>query len=236
MATIGALGEPLRRNLFLFVAGAGDAVSRDQAAQEFGVSRGVAAFHLDKLAELGLLDVEYRRPPGRGGPGAGRPAKFYRRAGREVSFSVPPREYEVAGRLLAEAITVAGREGIDARDALRQVAREFGRTIGTQARDQAGDNPSEEQLVDAALTTLGDCGYDPRPDGEAFTLLNCPFHALAEEYRDLVCGMNLELMSGFTEALEGSDLEARLEPVPGQCCVRLTSSRSSSSKVGSRRT
>src|SRR5690348_3493089 len=99
LATIAALGEPLRRRIYLFVASEPDPVSRDQAAERFGVSRGVAAFHLDKLAELSLLDVEYRRPPGRTGPGAGRPSKLYRAAVREVSFSLPPREYELAGRL-----------------------------------------------------------------------------------------------------------------------------------------
>jgi predicted ArsR family transcriptional regulator len=185
----------------------------------------VVAFHLDKLAEAGLLDVEYRRPPGRGGPGAGRPAKFYRCAEGEISFSVPPREYEVAGRLLAEAVTLAERDGVPVSQALHDAAREFGRTLGRRVHEQASETPDGPELVDALLGALSDCGYDPRPDGEAYALANCPFHALAERYRDLVCGMNLELMVGFTEELQGARLEARLEPVPGQCCVRLTSAR-----------
>ncbi len=222
LAAIGALAEPLRRDLYLFVAGAAEAVSRDQAAQNFGVSRGVAAFHLDKLAALGLVDVEYRRPPGRGGPGAGRPAKFYRRALGEVSFSVPARDYEVAGHLLAEAVTVSARRRIPVARASREVARKFGRSLGLRARQLAGVEPTTTEVMDAVLSALSDCGYEPRRDGASVALANCPFHSLAEEYRDLVCGMNLELMAGFTEELQGAELEARLEPVDGQCCVRLT--------------
>jgi predicted ArsR family transcriptional regulator len=224
LATIAALGEPLRRAMYLFVTSAPHAVSRDQAAERFEVSRGVAAFHLDKLAELGLLDVEYHRPPGRSGPGAGRPAKFYRATVTDVAFSVPPREYELAGRVLAEAVTIAESEGIPVARALRDVARGVGRSLGEQAREHAGEGPSRQQLMDAALQGLSDCAYEPRSDQAGITLLNCPFHALAQAYRDLVCGMNLELLTGFTESLEDARLEPRLEPRPGRCCVHLASS------------
>jgi predicted ArsR family transcriptional regulator len=83
--------------------------------------------------------------------------------------------------------------------------------------------------MDAIQDALSDCAYQPRSDGKGFTLVNCPFHALAQEYRDLVCGMNLELMTGFTESLDAAGLEARLEPVPGQCCVRLAKSKPAAS-------
>jgi predicted ArsR family transcriptional regulator len=225
LATIAALGEPLRREIYLYVAGAPGVVSRDQTAHRFGVSRGVAAFHLDKLAGLGLLDVEYHRPPGRRGPGAGRPAKFYRATTDDVSFSVPPREYELAGRLLAEAVTVSEQEEIPVSRALRDVARRVGQSLGERARQRAGEGPSRQQVLDAACAALSECAYEPRSDVEGFTLVNCPFHALAQQYRDLVCGMNLELMAGFADSLEDAGLEARLEPHLGQCCVRLTKSR-----------
>jgi predicted ArsR family transcriptional regulator len=221
LAAIAALGEPLRRDMYLFVAAAPDALSRDRVAERFGVSRGVAAFHLDKLAELGLLDTEYRRPPGRSGPGAGRPAKFYRPKTQDVSFSVPPREYELAGRLLAEAVTVAEREDEPVSRALGDVARRVGRSLGAQARERAGEHADRGQLIDAAYEELCECAYQPRSDDTGITLANCPFHGLAQEYRDLVCGMNLEIMEGFTQVLEGAGLEARLEPCAGQCCVRL---------------
>ena len=232
---LAALAEPLRRRLYLFVSSAADAVSRDVAAEQVGVPRSVAAFHLDKLAEVGLLEVEYRRPPGRTGPGAGRPAKFYRRTSCEVAFSIPPREYELAGRILAEALTVAEGDHVPVAEALRTSARAVGRSIGERAsRDRAGtpgDGPSAVDVMTA-------CGYEPQVEGDAVMLCNCPFHALAEDYRDLVCGMNLDLITGVLEAMgpaagergEHEDLEARLEPAPGRCCVRLVRTGAASAR------
>lgn len=221
LAAVAALGEPLRRGIYLHVASEPGAVSRDQAAERFGVSRAVAAFHLDKLADLGLLEVEFKRPSGRGGPGAGRPAKLYRARAREVSISVPPREYELAGRLLAEAIGVSVRDGTAVEQALQEAARTVGHSLGRRAREETGDALSGEALVDAASDVLRTYAYAPRDDGGELVLQNCPFHALAEEYRDVVCGMNLALMTGFTEDLVGAGLEARLDRHPGECCVRL---------------
>jgi predicted ArsR family transcriptional regulator len=221
LARVAALGEPLRRGIYLFVAAEPEAVSRDQAAARFGVSRAVAAFHLDKLADLGLLDVEFRRPPGRGGPGAGRPAKLYRASAGEVSFSVPPREYELAGRLLAEAVSVSARDGVPVEQALHTAARTAGHALGRRGLEKAGDAVSTGALVDTACEMLRSCAYEPHDEGDEVVLLNCPFHALAREFRDLVCGMNLALMTGLTEELKGAGLQARLDPHPGECCVRL---------------
>lgn len=218
---LAALGDPLRRALYRFVISQAGAVSRDQAAKGAGVARHVAKFHLDKLAEDGLLVADYARPPGRGGPGAGRPAKLYRRSSRELTVSVPQREYALAGRLLAQAVTDAERNGVTVGDALGTAARSTGRTLGDQACQHAGSRPSRATLVAAATSVLGAWGYEPRSDESGITLANCPFHALAEEYTDLVCGMNLELMVGLVSGLGAPDLEARLEPSSGLCCVRL---------------
>lgn len=225
LATIAALGEPLRRSIYLYVAAEPDAVSRDQAAERFGVSRAVAAFHLDKLAGLGLLDVEFRRPPGRGGPGAGRPAKLYRATAGEVSFYLPPREYELAGRLLAEAVTASLRDGVPVEEALTDTARSVGQSLGRRAREHASDGLGADSVIDAACEVLNECAYEPSRDEHAVVLGNCPFRSLAEQYRPLVCGMNLALMTGFTEELEGAGLHAMLDPGPGHCCVRLTAEK-----------
>src|SRR5947209_4013143 len=87
LAAMGALGEPTRRALYEHVAAAGDWVSRDEAADALGLERGTAAHHLDRLASDGLLEIEYRRRSGRQGPGAGRPAKLYRRARRDFEVT-----------------------------------------------------------------------------------------------------------------------------------------------------
>ena len=127
---ITALGDVTRRALYDLVAASAAAVSRDEAADALGLARGTAAFHLDRLVASGALDVEYRRLSGRTGPGSGRPAKLYRRAAAELSFSLPPRSYDLAGELLATAIERADRSGEAVRHALDHVAEEAGRELG----------------------------------------------------------------------------------------------------------
>ena len=105
--------------------------------------------------------------------------------------------------------------------ALDRAARRAGRALGDRARRVAGARPTPTDLLAAAMGVLVESGYEPRPDGAGLVLANCPFHGLVEEYTDLVCGMNLELLSGLLDGLHHPDLEARLEPTPGLCCVRL---------------
>ena len=94
-------------------------------------------------------------------------------------------------------------------------------------RDNLGDAVDRSEAVAATTEVLADCGYEPRVDDDGVTLVNCPFHTLAREYTDLVCGMNLELIDGLIQGLAGSGLEARLEPAPGRCCVRIATTSQS---------
>src|SRR3954462_14949916 len=105
VAALAALDDPVRKAVFDLVAGSAEPVGRDAAAEALGVGRRIAALHLDRLAEQGLLGLGFGRPPGRGGPGAGRRAKLYRRADDEVAVSVPERHYDVMGELLAAAVS-----------------------------------------------------------------------------------------------------------------------------------
>ena len=221
VAGVASLAEPQRRALYRFVVERGDAVSKDEAAAAMGVARTVAAFHLDRLVADGLLSTEFRRLTGRQGPGAGRPAKLYRRAEAELSVSLPARQYDLAARLLAAAVDQATRTGTPVADALTAVATERGRELGDRVREAAGTRPSRRALLDAALAVLAEQGYEPRVDGSEVVLANCPFHALVDEQRDLVCGMNHDLLDGMTAAVDDDLLAARLEPTDGTCCVRL---------------
>ena len=221
VARLAALAEPLRRDLFHYVVSQAEPVSRDQASEGVGVARHTAKFHLDKLVEEGLLDTEFRRLSGRSGPGAGRPTKLYRRSGREVSVSVPDRHYDLAGRLMAGAIEDSAAEGIDVVSALHRAAAEHGSALGRQARESAGPDASRSARLDAVRTCLAEHGYQPRTDEGVMTLANCPFHALAQDHTDLVCGMNLVLVRALAEQASDADLTVRLDPAPGRCCVTL---------------
>lgn len=221
---VAALGDPVRRALFRYVAARPLPVSRDEAAAAVGVARHVAKFHLDRLADGGLLDVEYRRPPGRGGPGAGRPAKLYRRSGRTLEVSVPPRRYELVARLLAEAVSETGRTGVPLPEAAAGVARAAGLELGREARHRAGPRASRSAVLDAGLESLAVQGFEPVAERAGIALRNCPFAVLARDYTELVCGLNLRFMEGVVAGLDGPDLTARLEPTPGMCCVRLVPS------------
>lgn len=215
VSAVAALAEPTRRRLYDHVVRQVAPVSRDDAAAATDVPRATVAFHLDKLVDEGLLDVVYERRTGRTGPGAGRPSKLYRRAECDVAVSLPERRYDLVGGLLAAALDEAQESGEAPRDVLARLAHDRGAELGRAARD-AG-----EAGRDAVLRLLEGEGFEPRPDGDAVTLANCPFHALAQEHTQLVCGMNLQLLRGVLEGAGASDVAAHLRPTPGRCCVRL---------------
>jgi predicted ArsR family transcriptional regulator len=215
VAAVAALAEPTRRRLYDHVVRQAAPVSRDEAAAATNVPRATVAFHLDKLVEEGLLDVVFERRTGRTGPGAGRPSKLYRRAECDVAVSLPERHYDLAGDLLASAVGDAEQSGERPAAALERRARERGHQLGEAARAAVGDGP------DAVLRALEEQGFEPRVEGSGIALANCPFHTLAREHTELVCGMNLHLLEGVLAGVHGSGLTARLRPEAGYCCVRL---------------
>ena len=209
---VSLLGEPVRRRLYDYVVAQDDAVSREQAAKAVGIKRPLAAFHLDKLANEGLLEVEFRRLSEKKGPGAGRPAKLYRRSSQEIRVSLPHREYELAARVFAEALSTDAP--------VRDAARSLGREMAEQARERAGRHQGAKNLTRTAEEVLQGYGFEPLHDEEGnIRLRNCPFHQLSQRYTDLVCGMNVNIMQAMVEELGLARLEARLEPQPGMCCV-----------------
>lgn len=222
---IAMLNDPIRRLLYQFVASSSSSVSRDKAAEAVGVQRTLAAFHLDKLAEEGLLEVEFKRLTGRTGPGAGRPSKLYRRSSREIEVSLPPREYDLAAHLLAAAIDGASGKRSDVRASLEQVSRDFGRRLGADAEQRSGTRPSAARRREVMLAVLRENGFEPRMVAGDVVLGNCPFHSLSQRFTELVCGMNLHLMEGLRSGLglKPGTLEPRPEPEVGMCCVRFGS-------------
>jgi predicted ArsR family transcriptional regulator len=210
LASLSSLDDPVRLRLYEVVRERAEPIGRDEAAAVAGVGRALAAYHLDKLVEAGLLTASYQRPPGRSGPGAGRPAKLYSRSDREFSVTVPPREYELAARLLVQA--VESDPSGQSRAVLRDAARRLGSELSH--RFQHANADLEEVLAGQ--------GYEPRRgDDGVIRLRNCPFHRLAEHHKDVVCGMNLGLIEGIVAGLGADGLRPALDPRPGHCCVAI---------------
>ena len=222
ISAVAALNDPVRRALYTYILEKSETVGREEAAQAVGITRELAAFHLDRLLEEGLLEVEYRRISGRSGPGAGRPAKLYRPSGREVQVTFPERRYDLAANLLAQAIEAPGD---DPARALDKVARQFGESLGAQARRHLGRRPSASRLLDTACEVLREQGFEPIRTDVGIRLRNCPFDTLAKDHTQLVCGMNFALAEGLLVGLEAEGIDVRLDPQPGTCCVALASGR-----------
>ena len=221
LASLSSLDDPVRRRLYEIVTRQAGPVSRDEAASAAGIGRALAVYHLDKLVESGLLTASYQRPAGRSGPGAGRPAKLYARSGREFAVTVPPREYELAARLLVQVVE-SDRSG-RSRAALGETAHRLGAELGSGFRADAAGQEAAGRDVEGALAQQG---YEPSRGGDGvIRLRNCPFHQLAERHRDVVCGMNLALVEGLVEGLGANGSRPVLDPQPGHCCVAIGGDR-----------
>ena len=219
LASLSSLDDPVRSCLYEFVSGRRAPVGRDEAAAAAGIGRALAVYHLDKLVAAGLLSASYQRPPGRNGPGAGRPAKVYTRSGREFAVTVPPREYELAARLLARAVEsdCTGR----AQSALREAAKQMGAGLAESSRPGPGGAPPGSALG-ALEAVLREHGFEPWHDEDGVVRLrNCPFRLLSEQHRDIVCGMNLALIEGLAGGAGPGRLHPVLDPQPGCCCVAI---------------
>jgi predicted ArsR family transcriptional regulator len=219
---LAGLGDPLRRALYRHVVERGVPVSRDDAALAVGISRPLAAYHLDKLIDDGLLEARYQRRGGRQGPGAGRPAKHYVRAAGQIELSLPARDYAALAELLADAVE-ADTSGT-AQAALNRAASALGAQLGTEAASHTAAGHHPDQLLAALRQTLADRGYEPYDDSDgAIRLRNCPFDRIAAHHRQLVCGANLAMLEALSDQLDGDPpVRAALDPQPGRCCVVLT--------------
>ncbi|HUB42842.1 MAG TPA: transcriptional regulator [Streptosporangiaceae bacterium] len=214
LTAVSSLEDPVRARLYQIVSASPEPTGRDQAAAAAGIGRPLAAYHLDRLVDLGLLTATYQRPAGRSGPGAGRPAKLYSRSGQEFAVTVPPREYELAARLLAVAVD-DDSTGCS-RSALQQAARRYGASLASHSAPAA----SAGQTVQTALAGHG---FEPwRDETGTIRLRNCPFHQLVKLHPHLICGMTLALIDGLIDGLGAPGLRAALDPAKGQCCVTIT--------------
>ena len=218
--TLELLADRTRRALYEHVRRArGHGVTREQAAAALGISRGLAAFHLDKLAGAGLLSAADEAPEPRG---RGRAPKVYRAADGEIDFSLPGRRYDLMGEILAAAID-AEPTGFVPKDSVLRAAYRRGRVEAGAERRSGGGRL--ERLLDRL-------GFEPDPARDAaqdataaVRLRNCPFQRLAARHTELICGVNQAFITGILHGLGVTALEAQLAPAPGFCCVRLAPTR-----------
>jgi predicted ArsR family transcriptional regulator len=220
---LAGLGDPIRRALYRYVADRSVPVSRDEAAHATGISRPLAAYHLDKLVDDGLLEPRYHRRGGRRGPGAGRPAKHYVRADRQIELSLPARDYAALAELLTGAVE-ADRSGA-AKAAFHRAAATLGAELGTEAASWAAPDDDPDQVLAVVRQALAARGYEPDADADGtIRLRNCPFDRIAAQHRQLVCGANHAMLQALTDKVDGDppSLRAVLDPQPGRCCVSLT--------------
>ncbi len=206
---VAALVDPVRRALYEHVRRERRPVTREEAAQAVDVSRNLAAFHLDKLVEVGMLHARYEAPAEQP-RGRGRTPKVYEATDGGLSLTVPQRRYELVGTILADAIAT---EPADAGVAAHRRAAQLGHDIGVAA---AG---IRDAAIGKATRALTDLGYEPRAGEDGIVLGNCPFHALATRHTALICGINAEFIAGLLAGLGCEALRAELRPRPDGCCV-----------------
>ncbi|HKC26682.1 MAG TPA: hypothetical protein VKB75_01600 [Jatrophihabitans sp.] len=222
LAAVAALQDDVRRSLYEHVRVAGAPVTREAAADAVGISRKLAAFHLDKLVELGLLQSGFGPPRARR---VGRAPRVYEPAPVAIAIHVPHRAPELLAGIFVEAVTQA-RVGDDTERAARRVAHSRGVAVGSQARSVRPGRVGVERAVSTAHAVLAEQGFEPYRSGDAVRLRNCPFHPLAAQAPALVCGLNRDYLAGVVEGL-GADgaVVAELAPRPGECCVQISPAR-----------
>jgi len=201
------LDDPARRSAYLAVRTAGHPVTRAEVADEVGISVRLAAFHLEKLLAEGFLEATYERDET--SAGVGHPAKRYRPTALELEVSIPPRRYDLAAEILAEALETQSPD--PSPESLAEVAAEYGRQIGSRARARKGDS--------RLLTALKVIGYEPATSGDEVVLRNCPFRHVAQARPEIVCQMNLAFVAGVVAGTQSRSLRAVLSPSTERCCV-----------------
>ncbi|HEY7048291.1 MAG TPA: transcriptional regulator [Jatrophihabitantaceae bacterium] len=217
IAAVAALDDEVRHALYRCVRDARRPITREQAAAEVGISRKLAAFHLDKLVTVGLLRARYHS-----GGRIGRAPKVYELSGDDVSVCLPARRPALLAEILLGAVlTTGGSERPDR--AAHRVARDYGERLGAAERERVRPGRlGAERALALAGSVCERYGFEPGPsESGAVRLRNCPFHPLAARAPELVCGVNQQFLSGLLNGLGARGVDAVLEPSPGECCVEL---------------
>jgi predicted ArsR family transcriptional regulator len=218
IASVAALDDPQRRRLYDAIRNARRPMTREEAAREVDISRKLAAFHLDKLVALGLLELvdlpaSVRRS-------VGRTPKRYQPSDGVVEVTIPDRSYDaLAGVLIDVALET---DDVETARVRARVAADHGRAIGESMAGRFAAVPASATELEQLEVVLDEQGFEPYPsDPGALRLHNCPFHPFAARATELVCGMNLHYLQGMIDGIGGESVSAVLAPRPGECCVEI---------------
>jgi predicted ArsR family transcriptional regulator len=216
---IAVLDDELRRTMYTFIRAARRPVTRAEAAAAAGISSKLAAFHLDKLVDAGVLRADYR--PTDGVRKVGRAPKMYQPVDTDISVSIPPRLHQLLADILLDAALSAGDRNV--RHEARRAALDRGRAIGDTEREQArAGRLGAERALTLAATVMSRHGFEPdRTSPTCLRLLACPFHPLAARAPEMVCGVNHAFLTGLLEGLGATSVRAILDPDAGECCVEI---------------
>jgi predicted ArsR family transcriptional regulator len=219
VAAIAALDDDVRGALYAFAREAGAPVTRESAAEAVGISRKLAAFHLDKLVAAGLLRTRIEAV---GTGRVGRTPKVYEPADTDIAVHVPPREPQLLAEVLLQAV-LTERDDERAGQAALRVARERGVTVGADERVRLRPGRvGAERAMTLASAVLERHGFEPCRAAQGVRLRNCPFHPLAASAPEVVCWLNRAFVSGLLEGLHAhAAVDAVLVPRAGACCVEL---------------
>lgn len=193
----GTLGDATRRGIYVTVRESPEPVTASQIADLFDIHANVARHHLDRLVADGYLQVTRKRPSGRTGPGAGRPAKHYEPTRKNVSVQFPARRYDLLAELLLRVI-----ERI-APDNASEIADEIGREYGRELAAEIGipDESGYDTAAIAVAKALMGVGFEveARPGDHELVTRFCPFGESATNHPAIVCQLDQGLVTGLLE-------------------------------------
>ena len=192
LEVLKALGDNTRYAIYLELARSSTPLATSDIARSLGLHPNTVRPHLERMREVGLLEL---RVDARGG--VGRPQHMYSLAPDAPALGLEPPAYPWLARLLLKAVSDAGVAAEDARD----IGAEQGR-VGAQG--VAKRTP----CVDALLGDLGHLGFDPEvvrdADGATIAFMHCPFRELAHENPAVVCGLHQGMVEGFVAERSGA--------------------------------
>jgi predicted ArsR family transcriptional regulator len=220
LAVLKALGDNTRYAIYLELARSPRPLATSEIAETLDLHANTVRPHLERMRDVGLLDVETEATGA-----VGRPQHRYSLATDAPSLGLEPPTFPVLARML---LRLAGSARLDAVDAI-EAGREQGQADAVTVDDDARDDlPDGVACLDALVARLDALGFDPavlHADGEAsVAFTHCPFRDLAETDPDLVCGLHQGMVEGFVEIVGGAQVtrfHSLLDRTPCQVSLAL---------------